>query len=152
MPGPAPTPTKLLKLRGSWLADKRTGEPEFPAGAPTCPTWLDAEAKAEWKRILPQMLAVGTVARVDRAVLAGYCQSWADYRHATEMVRSGGETFETPQGYVAKNPWVTIKNEAWARFNKAAGSLGLSPSARTGLQVEPRTAKSGKDRFFEKSG
>ena len=148
--GPAPTPTKLLQLRGSWKGDSRKGEPEPTLGEPSCPTWLDPEAKDEWRRVVPSMLAAGTLAYVDRAVLAGFCQSWADYHRAVKAVQNEGETAETPQGYPMKNPWVTIKNEAWARYNKAAGDLGLSASARTRIQTAPPQVKSGKERFFQK--
>jgi P27 family predicted phage terminase small subunit len=138
----------LLRLRGSRAANKRKREPVLPEGVPTCPSWLDGEAKAEWKRIVPSLESAGVLARVDRGILAGYCQGWSDYHRAAKAVQREGEIFTTPKGYVAKNPWVTIKNEAWTRCFKAAAVLGLSPSARASLHAEPRKAVSGKDRFF----
>lgn len=150
--GPKPEPTALLKLRGSRVPERRKTEPVLDVDAPTCPMWLTREAKAEWKRIVPALDAAGILARVDRGILAGCCQAWADFYKATKAVEKDGEIVRTPQGFVAKNPWVTIKNEAWARYFKATAVLGLSPSARSGLQVAPRKAKSGKGRFFKDTG
>ena len=70
--GPAPLPTKTLELRRSWRAKKRRNEPKPPVEIPTCPSWLDREAKAEWQRVVPQLKRLGIIAKIDRACLAGY--------------------------------------------------------------------------------
>lgn len=49
--GPAPTPTNILKLRGSTLVTERRlrSEVKGPTGNPECPDWLDEDAKAMWE-------------------------------------------------------------------------------------------------------
>jgi P27 family predicted phage terminase small subunit len=44
---------------------------------PDCPKHLWPEAKREWRRIGPELEDAGLVAKIDRAALALYCQSWA---------------------------------------------------------------------------
>ncbi|HAZ9517172.1 TPA: nucleoside recognition protein, partial [Enterococcus faecium] len=39
--------------------------------APTCPKWLEPEAKKEWKRLAKQMEAIGILTDVDMAAFAG---------------------------------------------------------------------------------
>jgi P27 family predicted phage terminase small subunit len=147
--GPKPTPTNNLKLRGSWRADLREGEPVAPNGAPRCPSKLDAVGKEEWRRIVPLLQGMGILSLVDKAELAQYCQAWSDFWTATEKVREMGETFTTPQGYIAKNPWVTIKHEASLRLHKFCAEFGFSPSSRSQIRTSaPEKKADGKARFF----
>jgi phage terminase small subunit len=44
---------------------------------PDCPKHLWPEARREWRRIGPELEAAGLIAKIDRAALALYCQSWA---------------------------------------------------------------------------
>src|SRR4051812_36960048 len=85
--GPMPTPTATLKNRGSWRAKQRAGEPQFERGLPSCPTWLAAEGKAEWRRIAAQLDGAGLLTTADRAALAALCDAWADYVLAAGEVK-----------------------------------------------------------------
>ena len=148
--GPSPKPTKILEMAGSWRAKARKGEPHPEQGAPSCPAWLDDEAKAEWRRVTPELERTGVIAKIDRSVLAACCQRWADYVRLREELATEGATFTTPQGYVAKNPKATLMNEALDHWLKLSDRLGLSPAARTRVHGTPQEAE-GKDehaRFF----
>ncbi len=131
----------MLKLVGSRELENRSpDEPKPPVAAPTAPTWLCREAKAEWARVVPQLVKLGVIARIDRAALVAYCESWADYHAAVRAVRVEGKTFTTPQGYIAKNPMVTILNESRAAVLRFAQEFGLTPSARARVSGQPRQA------------
>src|SRR5262245_889783 len=89
--GPPPTPTAILNLRGSWRGKQRMGEVQFESGAPTCPAWLSKEAKAEWRRAVRLLASVGLLQKVDRALLACYCDCWAEVMTlTTEINRRDG--------------------------------------------------------------
>ena len=88
--GPRPTPTAQLRLVGSRELEHRHNEPQPALGAPNPPTWLSAEARAEWKRVAPELIRVGVLARVDRAILVGYCESWAMFPNAQRLVHDTG--------------------------------------------------------------
>lgn len=143
-------PTKVLDMRGSPLAKRRIEEPQGPEGVPECPSWLDKEAKAEWKRLIPILTQMGILTLADRQALAQLCQARSDYVRAAKRVRKDGETFMTPKGFVAKHPMVTVMNEAFARWYRLMPHFGLSPSARAGLAtVKPNPDENrGKNRFF----
>ncbi len=70
--GPAPTPTNLLRLRGSPLATKRRDrtEPKPDPTRPRCPSWLDEEAKAAWRQLVPHLDAMRVMTRIDGNALA----------------------------------------------------------------------------------
>ena len=139
--GPPPTPTQVLRLRGSLRGKYRKPEPEPTSSVPTCPTWLSAYAKTEWKRITRELKKIGILTQVDRAVLAGYCQSWSDYMEATKLLRNEGGVLTTAQGTPVRNPLANIQGDARTSMLRFAQELGLSPAARARLATEkPKSA------------
>jgi P27 family predicted phage terminase small subunit len=144
MPGPAPKPTALKLIQGN--AGKRPlnkREPKF-AGAPTCPSWLTKQAKAEWKRVVAELAALDMIRSVDSAALAAYCQSYARWRSAEEIVDAEGQTIQEPVtnnasdvvGYkVERHPATTIAKDALTQMLRAAALFGFDPSSRSHIHV-----------------
>ena len=90
-PGRPRKPTALHVIQGTARPDRiNKREPQPPAGAPECPTWLTVEAQDEWRRISGELIALGILTIVDRAALAAYCQSWARWREAEEHISEEG--------------------------------------------------------------
>jgi P27 family predicted phage terminase small subunit len=82
-PGPRPTPTSILKLRGSWRGKDRP-DADLEPNMPKMPSWLSAAAKAEWKRRIPELNALGVLQKVDVTILAMYCTDFAEWEAAYE--------------------------------------------------------------------
>ena len=131
--GPRPTPTAQLRLVGSRELEHRHDEPQPEPGAPKPPTWLSGEARAEWKRVVPELIRVGVLARVDRAVLVGYCESWGMFVASQRTVHDQGIIQTSKEGVDRPAAHVRVLNESRAAFLKFAQELGLSPSARVRL-------------------
>ncbi len=131
--GPMPTPTATLAERGSWRAKRRTGEPQFDRGRPSCPSWLSAEGKAEWKRVVEQLDNAGVLTTADRATLAAFCDSWADYVLAAgevaKVVKESGYAEAIRVGLVG------AKAKAREALMKASDRFGLSPATRTRVKA-----------------
>jgi P27 family predicted phage terminase small subunit len=154
MAGRRPKPTALKELTGN--PGKRAlnkNEPK-PGGVPTCPAALDATGKREWSRVSRELIAVGLLTSVDRAMLAAYCDSWSRWSQATKelqalRVAKGKSVLVvgTKTGYPMQNPLIGIINTAADQMRKFGVELGLSPSSRTRLAVEP--AGDQKDPFAE---
>jgi P27 family predicted phage terminase small subunit len=148
--GPKPTPKPILEARGSWRSAERSDEPVLPVEVPSCPAWLDAEARAEWKRQAKHLVAMRVITAADRATFAGYCEAWSEFvRLCGEIEKSashrGGYTRAIATGLVA------AKNKSSERFLRFAQQLGLSPSARARVKAapEPKNApQKTKSRFF----
>lgn len=138
--GPAPRPSKILKLIGSREAGKRA---ELPSSgkAPAMPSWLDREAKAEWKRVTSRLEDLKILDQVDRGALAAYCLTWSQFYRAVKTVRKEGETFKTPAGYIQQHPAVAIINASRQALLKFYGQFGLSPSGRVGLSASEESIK-----------
>ena len=135
--GPAPKPTELKRLAGN--PGKRPlneSEPK-PTGTPACPSWLGKEAKAEWKRILPALVELNLIGKVDRAALAAYCVSFATFREAEEAIQKHGYIFSTENGYLQQRPEVGIRSKALEQMRQFLSEFGMTPSSRTRLVVPP---------------
>jgi P27 family predicted phage terminase small subunit len=113
------------------------GKPlRFDPKAPTPPGNLCAEAKAEWKRVVPQLDAKGLLATVDRGVLSDYCDVHAKlYRLRAQL----DDEDLTPEKRADNGP---AKNPAWQMYREAttlklalAKELLLTPSARLRAQL-----------------
>jgi P27 family predicted phage terminase small subunit len=136
--GRKPKPSALKMLEGN-PGKRRLNESEpQPGGIPTCPKSLDKAARAEWKRVSKELVAIGLLTSVDRAVLASYCQAWSRWTQATEAFNTKPVlVVATKTGYPIQNPLIGIINTAADQMRKLAAELGLSPSARSRLSVEP---------------
>ena len=149
-PGPRPTPTNTLKLRGSWRAGKRVDEPQPTPNVPTKPRWLGGEAAREWQRIAGELADLGLLTRIDRAALVLYCQAWADYVQAKGKAAEKGPVVKSPTGSPIHNPWHSIANKAFDQLRQMLSEFGLTPASRASVKaVAPREADTtGAGRFF----
>ena len=156
--GPAPTPTPILKLRGSTLVSKRRqkNEAQGPAGAPDQPDWLDDEARKMWDHLLPMLEGMGVLTRIDGNALARYCRLWSRWRKAEAFIDGKGEMYplKGDKGGVKcfmQWPQVAIAAKLAQQLTRLEQEFGMTPSARTRIQLAPNAqgTSRGKSRFFE---
>ena len=134
--GPKPKPTAIKALEGN--PGKRPlnqYEPEPDLDHVDCPDWLDADARKEWERVYQRLVNCRVMTPLDVAVLADYCQSYAQMVRAETNIQRYGDVIKTPSGYVQQAPHVGIYNQASKRMKQAAAELGLTPSSRTRIHT-----------------
>lgn len=157
--GPAPTPTAKLKLHNSKRAkyDRHDDEPKPKLGTPRCPKWLDKEARAEWRRVAPELTRMGVLAQIERGALTGYCTAWSDFRACREAVERDGRTIlqvtgvveDEVVGKIASNPEMKHMKDARLDMLRFAQDLGLTPASRTRVHAKPvEQPKTGVGKFF----
>lgn len=140
MPGPPPTPSKLVELKGNPSKKKLSGaEPEPTRGAPRPPSDLKGEALAEWGRIVPELDRLGLLTKVDRAYLVAYCEAWSAFNAAREALAEYGPLVAGRDGGMVKNPAAQVMRDAADLMLKFGSRFGLSPSDRTRLSVPTET-------------
>ncbi len=147
MPGPAPKPSKLKLLQGNPGHKKlNKAEPVF-TGQPDCPSWITQTAKTEWKRIVKELESLDLLRAVDSSALASYCQAFARWRSAEEIVDAEGQTVQEPvmskAGEVVgmktkRHPATIIAKDERAAMHRAAALFGFDPSSRSRI-VMPET-------------
>jgi P27 family predicted phage terminase small subunit len=137
--GRKPKPARLKMLEGN--PGKRplpTNEPLPSTDKPTCPLWLDVEAKREWKRISGELCRLGLLTIVDRVALTGYCEAYSRYRRAAEELKGGlTYTYQDKNGEIRQiaKPEVAIARDALNQVRQLCAEFGLTPSSRTRMTL-----------------
>jgi P27 family predicted phage terminase small subunit len=145
--GRPPKPIALKKLAGNPGKRKlNQAEPQF-AGAPSCPEWLNADAKVEWNRVVKELFALDMLRAVDTAALAAYCQSYSRWMSAEMIVDKEGQTVREPvvnkAGQIVahkmkRHPATIIAKDEKASMHRAASLFGFDPSSRSRINVGER--------------
>ena len=146
MKGRKPIPSRIKALRGN--VGKREIKPEVQISGPigACPPHLSAQARKEWKRIVPVLEAVGLATAADRAALAAYCQAYGRWVGAEAALKGQALVFENDKGQTRQNPLIGIANKALDQMRAFLVEFGMTPSSRT--RIAP-AAKPPKDKFEE---
>jgi P27 family predicted phage terminase small subunit len=102
------------------------------------PRDLPEEAKAEWRRIVPELEKAELLASVDRALLIRYCCAWADWLEIQRLIQQSGKLLKGARGNLVRNPlWFQLQ-DAGATVTELGRQLGLTPVARlrAGITLE----------------
>ena len=134
------------KRDGTYRADRHGGsEPKYKLGNKTPPKDLNAAAKTEWKRLVPELVRLGMFTVADRSVFAVYCQAHADFWQLTkELNAMSCWTHTARNGVQSAVPQVNARKTAWGMLKEAATRFGFDPSSRAGMDIGTQAApKSG---------
>ncbi|MFC8171198.1 phage terminase small subunit P27 family [Streptomyces sp. NPDC057325] len=147
--GPIPQPDNVRALRGNPGGRPAPSRVTAQPSAPAAPSWLDKEAKAEWRRVVPELDALGVLARLDRATLSTYCAAWSKFVAAERLLQGDDLVAERRAGNgPAKNPAWQIWREAATTVAALARELFLTPSARL-RSVKPEAADDQEDDILD---
>lgn len=128
--GPLAKPDNVRYLTGN---PGKRGAPKTvkakPA-APKPPSWLDREAVAEWKRIVPELDELGLVSSIDRATLARYCDWWSRYVHLRKEAKPYLVASKDPRHGDRKNPAWQLLREAEEMVRALSKEIFATPVTR----------------------
>lgn len=138
--GPLPQSAQILQIRGN-PGQRPPKVPVRPRPAiPPPPTTLSREAKAEWKRITPELDELGLLAKMDRAILALYCTWWSRWCDLNRQLAR--DTSRNDGLVVTGHHGVRVKHPAWSMFKDAteqtvrlAKELGITPLTRLRMDL-----------------
>ncbi len=140
--GPAPTPTNILKMRGSWRANKRSSEP-VASGKPVCPRWLTPGAKNAWQRVVPKLQRLGVLGESDAEALTRYCVTLDWWQQLARMDLDP----LTREGWRVS----VMLGKLSEQLTRLEAQFGMTPSARTRVHAAPAATRPNakdKSRFF----
>ena len=152
-PGRRPRPTHLKLLEGNpgkRPINEDEPEPEVPAKVPRAPAFLGKEGKAEWRKLVPELMELGLYTSIDRPALTAYCEAWDTWRQAEDHKRKHGVTTTTPNGYEVQSAYVGIANKAMAHVRAFLAEFGMSPSSRSRVGVKPKSKDDTEEFLFGK--
>lgn len=148
--GPAPKPTKMKLIQGTYRPDRSVkNELSPPADVPKCPTFIKGEARREWKRIVPELAALGILSRIDRAALAAYCTAWETVVESHQDIEEQGRTILNDKGRMVQNPNVAIRARAMDMLRMYMSEFGMTPASRARISVPERTDRSNPFNFLQ---
>jgi P27 family predicted phage terminase small subunit len=94
------------------------------------PGWLSKHAKAEWRRVMPDLTKRRILTTADLGSLESYCIAIGQIREMERLVAKDGHVVETARGPRA-HPAVRIQSDAMTRARLLAAELGLTPVSRS---------------------
>lgn len=165
--GRRPLPTRVKKLRGN--AGKRKlndAEPQPDPGEPQMPAGLSPMAQQEWARVVPELLRLEVLSKIDGKALAAYCMAYSRWMQAEADIAKYGLIIEEPvidaktgdqrrigeilsidaDGnavrlgdplfQLKRNPAISVSHDAMKLMKSFLVEFGMTPAARTRLRVE----------------
>lgn len=153
--GPKPTPTKVLRAAGSWLAKTRPDEPDATAGIPDPPEYLNDGARRHWMRLVPMLRDTGLLGLEYRDALGDLCHA-LDQRDRIAVVMN--EIFDTdrvssdaPELADTFRELRKLSDAVFGRCAKGYALFGMSPADRarvTSGKANGKADSKDKSRFF----
>ncbi|MBD8187804.1 phage terminase small subunit P27 family [Pseudomonas viridiflava] len=119
-------------------------QPVLPVEAPTRPDWLSEEALKEWDELIPDLITLGLVSRLDGQAIAQYCEAAVEYRKFTRMIQelnnnlakaNTGDVQTYKSGATDMSIWRKLRNDAQRRADEAGRQFGFTPLARRALRL-----------------
>lgn len=139
-----------LTLAHSNTGHRPTGRgrpPRMDSDLPKCPKQLSKRARKKWKEVVKWLADRELIAKVDEAVIAGYCQNYADWLDCLEFTSKNGSVLilRDDKGNVKwaqTDPHVSQARNHLEKVRQFAEMLGLSPEARTRLKLDNKKPQS----------
>lgn len=114
---------------------------------PSCPAYLDATAKKEWKRVMKLLRHRRNIDASDQMALATMCQAYSTMITARKQLAEQDLVFETATGYRQPNPLLAIERNAADLVFRFAREFGLTPASRSKSAVAEVQSDSSWDRI-----
>ena len=156
MPGPPKKPTMLRKLGPRPHKKKNEKEPMPEVGIPNTPAWLDGIAKYAFKELGLELSGLKVLTKADKKALELLCDAYSEYRRARAVIIEKGMTYATTteagNEMVRTRPEVGISQSAWRRCSDMLKQFGLTPSARSGVEVLSEKEADPMDEFLKSGG
>lgn len=148
--GRKPKPSNVHKLHGNpGKRARNTKEPRPAVCIPKPPKHISRIAKREWRRVTPELEALGIISEIDRSALAAYCQTYARWVSAEEKLAKYGEIVKSPNGYPIQSPYLGIANTALKFLRDFAAEFGMTPSSRSRVSTTSEPSQGKLARFLE---
>lgn len=136
--GPAPKPTAIKKLEGTYRRDRAPqNEPRPRVMIPPPPKWLHGAALREYRRAAKLLFKARVLTELDGAALAVYANEFALWREAVDALAVQGAVVPGPGGQVRANPWQGIANTAFKNMRSIMAEFGMTPASRTRVEAAP---------------
>lgn len=141
MRGRKPVPTVLRLARGNpGRRPLNRAEPSYPPLAARAPAELiDAEARAEWRRVVVPASHARHLTRADRALAIAHCQLFSIWLDQLREAATSSHVMDNQNGNPIANPARAMANQTLALLVKIDAELGLTPTSRSRVKISDGT-------------
>ena len=95
------------------------------------PKGMGKDAKAEWRRIMPALIARRVLTEADIGAVESYCTAFGDAREARATIAADGAYVTNRLGELKRHPAFTTLREAAGEARRWAAELGITPASRS---------------------
>ena len=132
------TPTVIKKIKGTFQecrSPKNEMQPPEVKAEEVNVGLINNYANDEWLKVTRILTNLGMLAETDTSVLLAYCNEIGTYFQCCDILKKGGFTFSTPNGFEQQRPEVLIGNKALQNAIKLSDKFGFNPAARTKIEA-----------------
>lgn len=147
--GRANTPTQLKLVRGNpGNRPLNESEPTPDSGIPRMPSHLSPRAKRTWKKLCGLLSDMGVLTLADGLALERLCDVYDEILELRKDIDKNGRTYQSikmldddkgmpvaEQLLIKPNPAVAMLSDADKRFKSYLSEFGLTPAARSKIQI-----------------
>ncbi len=105
--------------------------------------FINAYAFEEYKRCFIDLSELGVIQTTDITSLIMLCDMWGVYCDMKDTIRNKNYTITTPNGMEQTNMSLTNFFRSYAEYFKLCKEFGLTPIARTKIEVTPQKKDDG---------
>jgi P27 family predicted phage terminase small subunit len=131
--GRPPKPSAIKKLTGNPGKRKIPVEKDFISADLKPPTYLNARAQGEWKRLAKELIATGLLKATNAQIFAGYCEAFSMWREANERIKATGLLTKGSAGNVVANPLIKIAQMERNAMMQFAVELRITKHVQTSI-------------------
>lgn len=140
------TPTALRVLRGNNHHRPLPPDEPTPETGAEMPPGLSEEAQAQWPTVSKMLEEAGVLTQMDALALGLYCETYAQWRFATDQVAS--RPIVKRKGIPHRSPYFPLVKETQDRLLKIMVEFGMTPASRSKVTVSKRAGSAKKANRF----
>lgn len=138
--GRKPKPTNLKLIDGNPGKRPLNKDEAKPKPIkPTCPVWLNDDAKKMWKCLSKELEKLGLLTNIDGQAFSAACQSYGIWVECEKKLKECGRVMIISRengDYEQQRPEVSIGNTALKNFKVFCAEFGLTPSSRSSISIQ----------------
>lgn len=127
-------PTNIKVVKGTVRKNRvNKDEPKPKSDDVSMPDTLSDKAEKCWKQVSDHLKEAGLLTNVDQNALVMYCETFAKWQEANDMVTKKGPLHKTPNGHIQPSPFISIANKYFNQCKSMMTEFGMTPSSRSGI-------------------
>ena len=136
-------PAAIAKMKGTFRKkrynDMENLELTFLEDLPEPPDNLNKDGIIFWNTILSELIKVnGLMAITDLPAFSRLCYYYQTMMECDRILEKSGKTIIDKNGIEKINPNWPISNDAYKNYISLSREMGLTPSSRTNIKIEPK--------------